>query len=334
MAVSAFGSEFGTGRSSKAGYGTPLGEAAGRTPDRQQDIDTRRYTLEAERNAKKLLTEVDTGPTNAEEREQRNTEKAIEARIKEEEKRQAEEAKRLKEEQERQERAAAAFKAAAAKAAAAKAKGEKRMGVAEADEPAPPTTSPEPRAAAKAAAPAAPAATDAQIKARQDAANRLKAGIRSGDPNIISAAREDAIEAGVPKEGVEEFIKRQDKELARRGEINYATPFGEKKSGLDDYYQAQTEKSRGVPLGFSSGRGNPIAPDWRIHSRLNRQLTARSQATGRDRSISPEAAAMKYEEAIMKKLARDNPLEYIRMRREAAEGRIGGQEMYGFGGPR
>lgn len=328
MAVNTVGSAFGTGRSSKAGYGTPLGEAAGRTPERQQDIDTRRSTLEAERNAKKLETEVDTGPTNAEEREQRNTEKAIEARIKEEEKRQAEEAKRLKEEQERQERAALA-----AKDAAAKAKGEKRMGVAEADEPAPPTPSPEPRAAAP-AAPAAPAATDAQIKARQDAANRLKAGIRSGDRNIISAAREDAIEAGVPKTGVEEFIKRQDKELARRGEINYDTPFGEKKSGLDDYYQAQTEKSRGVPLGFSSGRGKPIAPDWRIHSRLSRQLTARSQATGRDRSISPEAAKMKYEEAIMKKLARDNPLEYIRMRREASEGGIGEQEMYGFGGRR
>jgi hypothetical protein len=88
MAVSAFGSEFDTGRSSKAGYGIPLGEAAGRTPARQQEIDTRRATRKAERNAKKLETEVDTGPTNAEERELRSTEKAVEDRIKQEEKNQ------------------------------------------------------------------------------------------------------------------------------------------------------------------------------------------------------------------------------------------------------
>jgi len=180
--------------------------------------------------------------------------------------------------------------------------------------------------------------TQGQLTARQDAANRLKAGIRSGDFNVISAAKEDAINAGVGFD-LDRFIARQEEELARRGEITNRVGLEGRGSGLDEYYQTQTEKSRGVPLGFSSGKGRPIAPAHRIHTRLNRLVNRKTYEGDQDRSISPVAAAMRYEEALARQLAVDSPLDYIKMQRDRAEkrrialegGAPDGTNLYGFG---
>jgi len=180
--------------------------------------------------------------------------------------------------------------------------------------------------------------TQGQLTARQDAANRLKAGIRSGDFNVISAAKEDAINAGVGYD-LDRFIARQEEELARRGEITNRVGLEGRGSGLDEYYQTQTEKSRGVPLGFSSGKGRPIAPAHRIHTRLNRLVNRKTYEGDQDRSISPVAAAMRYEEALARQLAVDSPLDYIKMQRDRAEkrrialegGASDGTNLYGFG---
>ena len=159
--------------------------------------------------------------------------------------------------------------------------------------------------------------TQEQIAARQDAANRIKAGIRSGDSNVLSAAREDAMEANVGLGDVEDFITRQEEELAKRGQISRVGASG-KPSGLDEYYQTQTEKSRGIPTGYSSGKGRPIAPAHRIHTRLNRLVNRRTYEGDQDRSISKEAATMRYEEALAKKLS---PLDLIKMQRDLEDKR-------------
>jgi hypothetical protein len=180
--------------------------------------------------------------------------------------------------------------------------------------------------------------TQEQIVARQDAANRIKAGIRSGDPNIISAAKEDAIIAGVPMGRAWEFERNQAQELARRGEIQPGTTFG-KSGNLDAYYAAQTEKSRGIPLGYRSGKSVPIAPDWRIHTRLNRLVNRRTYEGDQDRSISPEAAAMRFAEATGRKLAFNRPLEYIQQQQDLRDleqrairnNQPLGTNLYGFG---
>ena len=343
MGDNKFGTAFGTGRSSKAGYGISLGAAAGRTPERQQAIDARKSGIEAERAAKKLETEVDTGPTNAEEREQRNTEKAIEARIK------AEEEKRFKAAREAQEGVERA-RAEAARAAAAVAKGEQQMGVTKPTSPSPaPEAPPSPSPPPAAPAPAAP--TPEQIKARQEAAEQIKAGLRGGSDEALKAAREAALAAGVPQAGVDAFEKMQkqqnlrDRQEAARGlekgiqsgdyqtiadARQKASDAGVASDRLESFEQKQKQKLDTVPLGFTSGRSKPIAPNWRIHTRLSRQLTARSQATGRDRSISPEAATMKYNEALMRKAAREDPYEYIKLRR--ANQQPPEPEDYGFRG--
>ena len=180
--------------------------------------------------------------------------------------------------------------------------------------------------------------TQGQLPARQDAANRIKAGIRSGDPNIISAAKEDAVIAGVPVGSVLEFERNQAQELARRGEIRPGATFG-KSGNLDAYYASQTEKSRGIPLGYRSGKSVPIAPDWRIHTRLNRLVNRRTYEGDQDRSISPEAAAMRFAEATGRKLAFNRPLEYIQQQqdlrdleqRAIRDNQPLGTNLYGFG---
>jgi hypothetical protein len=390
MAANAFGDSFSSGRSSKAGYGTSIQRDTLGTPTNtvagnwNDSVEARRMRLEEERNAKKLETEGYSYPTNEEEREEKDFAKAVEDRVKAEEK-------------------AAAEKAAAEKAAAEKAKrdrdaaakGEIQTGLLEA----PPSPSPSVEAQTRSVNPAAPAATttpdqlrarqdianklrsalgaedgrdkdemiaglkaeaknagvadtafdsfmerelarptQGQLTARQDAANRLKAGIRSGDFNVISAAKEDAINAGVGYD-LDRFIARQEEELARRGEITGRVGLEGKGSGLDEYYQTQTEKSRGVPLGFSSGRGRPIAPAHRIHTRLNRLVNRRTYEGAQDRSISPVAAAMRYEEALARQLAVDSPLDYFKMQRDREEkrrialqgGAPEGTNLYGFG---
>jgi hypothetical protein len=180
--------------------------------------------------------------------------------------------------------------------------------------------------------------TQDQLTARQDAANRLKAGIRSGDSNFISAAKEDAQNAGVGLGDLTSFIARQEEELARRGEITNRVRLEGKGSGLDEYYQTQTEKSRGVPLGFSSGKGRPIAPDWRIHSRLYRRVNQAPREGKVDTRLSPQAAAMLYEQATGRKLESTSPLDYIKRQRDLAEkrqialetGMPMPQNLYGF----
>jgi len=401
MATTAFGTSFSSGRSSGAGYGTSIQRDTLGTPTNtvagnwNDSVEARRMRLEEERNAKKLETEGSSYPTNAEEREEKEFAKAVEDRIKAEEKAAAEKAAAEK---------AAAEKAAAEKAAAEKAKrdrdaaakGETQTGVLEA----PPSPSPSVEPQTRSVKPETPAATttpdqirarqdiarnlrsalgaedgrdkdemiaglkaeaksagvsdtafdsfmdrelarptQGQLTARQEVANRLKAGIRSGDFNVISAAKEDAINAGVGYD-LDRFIARQEEELARRGEITNRVGLEGKGSGLDEYYQTQTEKSRGVPLGFSSGKGRPIAPAHRIHTRLNRLVNRRTYEGERDRSISPEAAAMRYEEALARQLGVDSPLDYFKMQRDRAEkrrialegGAPEGTNLYGFGG--
>ena len=161
--------------------------------------------------------------------------------------------------------------------------------------------------------------TEEQLRARQEVAARMKAALRSDDQTAAEAAFEDAVASGVDPDAARRFVAREEEALAQRGEVRAGTLFGEP-SNLDAYYGAQTEKSRGIPLGYRSGKSKPIAPDWRIHTRLYRLVNQPAPDPGRtgerDTRLSPEAAAMLYEQKTGRKLAFDRPIEYIQQQQD------------------
>jgi hypothetical protein len=158
--------------------------------------------------------------------------------------------------------------------------------------------------------------TEEQLRTRQDVAARMKAALRSDDPTALEAAFEDAVGSGVSVEAAHRFLNREKKALAQRSEIRAGTLLGEP-SNLDAYYGAQTEKSRGIPVGYRSGKSRPVAPDWRIHTRLYRLVNKPySDRPGAGTRLSPEAASMLYEQKTGRKLAFDRPIEFIQQQQE------------------
>ena len=387
MAKSVFGDVFSSGKTSGAGRGTALSsDNRGRATRPEEEVDwsvgpstfgEQGWRYEEERDRRRFgqpeeeeEEELYSYPTNKEERAQKDYLKAIEDMLKkeaEEDRRKAEEDRRKAEEEQR-----------------------KRVAKPVPDEAKPPTPTAEPPRSEKElkeadikarqdiarrvrlavgakdddaisslrdqafVAGVTPEAynkfverektrpTEEQLRTRQEVAARMKAALRSDDQTAAEAAMEDAIASGVSEEAARRFVEREQKALAQRGEVRAGTLLGEP-SNLDAYYGAQTEKSRGVPLGYRSGKSKPIAPDWRIHTRLYRLVNQPAPDPGRsgerDTRLSPEAAAMLYEQKTGRKLAFDRPIEYIqqqqdrRAKNQAAleEGMPLPMPNYGFG---
>ena len=367
MAKSVFGEAFSSGKTSGAGRGTPLSSDNRGYATKSDEIDWRRgaatlgeqgWRYEEERDRRlagqpEEEEELYSYPTNKEERAQKDYLKSVEDRLKKEA---AEKEELLKAEQER-----------ATKAEQERRRAEedrKRRAKPVPEEEAPPTPTAEPpttvrqlkEADIKArqdiarrvrmaigakdddaistlrdeafVAGVTPEAydkfvgrektrpTEEQLRTRREVAARMKAALRTDDQTAADAAFEDAVASGVDPDAARRFVEREQKALAQRGEIRAGTLFGEP-SNLDAYYNAQTEKSRGIPLGYRSGKSKPIAPDWRIHTRLYRLVNKPySDRPGAGTRLSPEAAAMLYEQKTGRKLAFDRPIEYIQQQQD------------------
>lgn len=367
MAKSVFGDVFSSGKTSGAGRGTALSsDNRGRATKPEEEVDWSvgpstfgeqgwRYEEERDRRrAGQPEEEEEEGlysyPTNKEERAQKDYLKSVEDRLKkeaeedrrkaEEDRRKAEEELRKAEEDRKRKVKPVPEEAGPPMPTAEPPSGEKelkeadikarqdiarrvRMAIGAKDDDAVSSLRDEallsgvtPEAYDKFVGREKTRPAEEQLRTRQEVAARMKAALRSDDQTAADTAMEDAIASGVSEEAARRFVEREQKALAQRGEVRAGTLFGEP-SNLDAYYGAQTEKSRGVPLGYRSGKSKPIAPDWRIHTRLYRLVNKPySDRPGAGTRLSPEAAAMLYEQKTGRKLAFDRPIEYIQQQQD------------------